>query len=72
MANASLLNLRSHCRIFHVNLASLHPSTSNKATNMEEEVILYTDFYTDVIAELGLKKLVDLPEEKVKIDDFLS
>lgn len=71
VANASLLNLRSHCRIFHVSLASLHPST-DQATNTEEEVILYTDFYTDVIAELGLKKLTDLPEEKAKLDDFLT
>ena len=61
IANANLFNIRSRCPIFHLKAADLEINSMNP--NAEIEVLLYSDFYTEILAELGLKKFTDVAVE---------
>ena len=41
-------------------------------TDFEEEVIYRSDFYGQVLADMGLKRYVDIPEETAKLDNMLK
>ena len=38
----------------------------------EEEVIFRSDFYGQVLQDMGLKRYIDLPEETAKLDNCLN
>ena len=41
-------------------------------TDFEEEVIYRSDFYEQILADIGLKRYVDVPEETAKLDNVLK
>ena len=70
MANANLFNLRNRCPVFHVKAAELEDE--EERSTVETEIILLSDFYSIVLADLGLKKFTDIADESAKIDKLLS
>lgn len=41
-------------------------------SDFEEEVIFRSDFYGRVLADMGLKRYVDIPQETAKLDNMLT
>ena len=40
--------------------------------DFEEEVIYRSDFYGQVLTDMGLKRYVDIPQETAKLDNMLT